>query len=454
MFLERFESEGLAHYSYLIGEGIDAAVIDPRRDCGIYIQRASVRGCGIRHILETHRNEDYLIGSGQLSERTGAPVWHADSQWDYRYGREVKDGQQWKLGSLRITSMLSPGHTPGMMSYILEDPTGEALIVFTGDALFAGDVGRVDLLGPEMAEEMAGRMYHTIFDRILPLGDGVIICPAHGPGSVCGSSISGRAWTTIGLEKELNPRLAYRDRDEFISKTAIELKRPPYFRKMEELNLKGTEETGSFIPPNPLTPDGFHGLADKCFILDVRSMPAFGAAHLEGSLYIWKDGIPAHAGWLIPYGIPLLLVAEEHETAKVAALYLYRMGYDNIAGYLTGGIINWHTSGRSSESTEVITVQQLCSLLDRDNDIFILDVRSESELASQGKIPGALNIPVTMLPEKLDLIPEEFWIYIFCGSGLRSMVSASLLEQKGRKKLTVVIGGLSAWNSSSCPVET
>ena len=180
MLFERIESEGLAHYSYLVGDQREAVVFDPRRDCEVYVERAYEQGLAIKHVLETHRNEDYLIGSVELAERTDAEIWHADSQLQYRYGRPAEDGQTWKVGRLEVRAIHSPGHTPGSMSYLLHDPEGEPWVVFTGDALFAGDVGRVDLLGMDRAEELAAQLYDTIFGKLLPLGDGVIVCPAHG----------------------------------------------------------------------------------------------------------------------------------------------------------------------------------------------------------------------------------------------------------------------------------
>lgn len=239
MLFERIESERLAHYSYLIGDQKEALVVDPRRDCEIYVERAYEEGMAIKYILETHRNEDYLIGSLELAQRTGAEIWHADSQWDYQYGQPVEDGQDWRVGQLRTQAIHTPGHTPGSMSYLLHDPGGEPWVVFTGDALFAGDVGRVDLLGMDRAEEMAGLLHDTLFRKLLPLADATIVCPAHGAGSACGTAIAERLWTTIGLEKELNPQLQFREKTEFVSQVAKELERPPYFRQMEKLNLEG-----------------------------------------------------------------------------------------------------------------------------------------------------------------------------------------------------------------------
>ena len=180
MLLERIVSAGLAHYSYLVGDKNQALVIDPRRDVDDYIKMATGAGMRIAYVLETHRNEDYFVGSMELAGRTGAQVWHADGQWDYQYGEPVTAGQKWRVGRLEIEAIATPGHTPGSMSYLLRDPAGISWMLFCGDALFAGEVGRIDLLGNELAAENAGLLYESLFGRLLPLGDEVILCPAHG----------------------------------------------------------------------------------------------------------------------------------------------------------------------------------------------------------------------------------------------------------------------------------
>jgi hydroxyacylglutathione hydrolase len=420
MLLERIVSRGLAHFSYLVGEGTEAVVIDPRRDCNVYVDMVKNAGMKIIHILETHRNEDYVVGSMELAARTDAEVWHAEAQLQYGYGRPVTDGQVFKAGGLCIEAMHTPGHTPGSMSYLLKTPKGEPHILFSGDTVFAGDVGRVDLPGPDRMAEMASLMYESIFERILPLGDHVILCPAHGAGSACGSSIAGRLWTTLGLERRLSPKLKAKDRDEFVSAVAVELERPPYFRMMEKLNL------------------------------DVRSELAFGAAHVPSSLFIWQDGVPSYAGWFLRYGEPIYLVTPGPPAEVVP--YLVRMGFDDQAGYMSGGLLSWHMAGRESNAVRMLTVQELCRQLDADMDRYILDVRGDEELDSDGRIPGANHIHITLLPEHFEEIPRDRAIHIFCGSGLRSMTAASLLLTAGFRDVAVVLGGLAGWSSRTCPI--
>lgn len=452
MIFERIVSQGLAHYSYLIGDKNEAIVIDPRRDCDVYKDIASAEGMRIVYILETHRNEDYVIGSMELAAKTGAEIWHADSQWDYRYGKAVKDGHRWRFGRLEIEAVHTPGHTPGIMSYLMHDPGGVPWVLFSGDTLFAGEVGRIDLLGEDKAPEMAGLLYDSIFQRILPLGDEVVLCPAHGAGSVCGESIAERLWTTIGLERKSNPRLQHRDKGEFVADLLkSQPERPPYFTTMERLNLEGPV-MGSLPTPVPLSPKDFEPLMQGSQVIDMRMELGFGAAHIPGALSIWKNGLASFAGWFLAYDKPLLLVNETNDPEDVTRI-LVRIGFNNIKGYLAGGMLNWHMSGMESKSIRMIDVLESCRLIDAGEPVSILDVRSDAELKRDGGIPGSQHIHITQVPKHLYEIPQDKTIYIFCGSGLRSMIAASTLQRNGWKDLVVILGGMAGWKSQRCPVK-
>jgi hydroxyacylglutathione hydrolase len=452
MLFKRFESKGLAHYSYLIGDGNQAVVIDPRRDGDVYVQAAVREGMRITHILETHRNEDYVIGSVELASRTDAVILHsAQDDLDYGYGERVGDGEVLRIGRLKLKALHTPGHTRGHMSYLLHDPNGAPWMVFTGDALFAGDVGRTDLYGRNKLDEMTGLLYESLFRKILPLGDEVIVCPAHGAGSACGTAIAERIWTTIGLERRYNPRLQYTDKADFVKHVGGMLEYPPYFRMMEKLNLEGPPLLGSLPTPPPLSPKEFAARAQDALVLDTRMELGFGSAHVPGALSIWQEGLPSFAGWFLSYDKPILLVAETNDVSQTVR-YLIRLGFDRLDGFLAGGMLAWHMAGLASHSVETITVQELCQRLDEEEDVWILDVRSDHEV-EQGEIPGAYHIHITQLPERLDEVPGERPVFIFCGSGLRSMIGASLLRRAGWENLTVILGGLAGWSSVSCPLE-
>jgi hydroxyacylglutathione hydrolase len=451
MLFERIESHGLAHYSYIVGHRGEAVVIDPRRDCQVYLDKASKAGFRIAHVLETHRNEDYVVGSVELAARTRAQVWHADGQLDYQYGQAVEDHQTWQVGRLKIRAIHSPGHTPGSMSYLLYDAKGSPWVLFSGDALFAGDVGRVDLMGMDHAEEMAGWLHDTLFGKLLPLGDQVILCPAHGSGSVCGSAILDRPWTTLGLERQHNPRLQHTSRDAFIADVAQQLERPFYFERMEAWNVSGPPLLRRLRAPTPMSVESFIESRAEAFVLDTRTELAFSSAHVPKSLSIWMGGLSSFAGWFLDYNRPLLLVQEDEDPTPVLR-QLVRLGYDDVIGYLAGGMLAWHTAGKESSAIKSITVQELCQRLDADEDLWILDIRSDLELERDGEIPDAHHIHVTQLPKHLGDVPKERTVTIFCGSGLRSMMAASLLQSTGWWDLVVVLGGLAGWNSVSCPI--
>lgn len=452
MLFERIVSEGLAHYSYIIGDRNEALVIDPKRDIDVYLELASENGMNIKTVLETHRNEDYVIGSYEIKEKTDADIYHTDEGLDYEYGKVVNEGDTFKIGRLKVEAIHTPGHTLGSMSYLLYDPDGEPWMVFTGDALFSGDVGRIDFYGEDNLDEMADKLYDSIFKKILPLGEGVIVCPAHGAGSVCGSEIAERELTTIGIEKDRNPKLQVDGKEEFTEKTAEMLEYPPYFSKMEAMNLSLPDHMLPEKSLEYLSPSEFEERAEEAVVLDTKKELAFGAAHIPGAISIWLEGVPNFAGWFLPYDKPILLVDESGDPSK-ALTYLRRLGYDNVEGCLSGGMLSWHMDGKESDSVETVNVHDLCTELDTGKEPWILDVRSEEELEDEGEIEDAHHIHLTQLPDNYDKIPKDEDIHIFCGSGLRSMTAASLLKREGWKDLTVVLGGLSGWTSTTCSIE-
>jgi hydroxyacylglutathione hydrolase len=458
VLFERFESAGLAHYSYLIGDGTEAVVIDPRRDVEAYVDRATRAGMRISRILETHRNEDYVIGSRELAASTGATVLRSgEDDLSYGYGEPINDGDTLTVGRLELEALHTPGHTLGHMSYLLHDPGGEPWVVFTGDALFAGDVGRTDFYGLDHLDEMTGYLYDSLFQKILSLGDGVIICPAHGSGSACGSAIAERMWTTIGLERKQNVKLQYGDKDEFVAQVGRMLEYPPYFRMMEKLNLEGPPVMGSLPTPSPLSAQEFAArlgaaaVAGDVQVVDTRNELAFGAAHVPGAIFIGEDRLPSFAGWFLSYDKSILLVPETNDVGQ-SVRYLSRIGFDNVEGFLAGGMWAWHTAGLASECIGTITVQDLCRRLDGDAESWILDVRSEEEVARIA-IPLAHNIHLPHLPERMGEVPRDQQVYVFCGSDLRAMIGASLMKREGYDNLTVVLGGLKGWSSITCPLE-
>jgi len=453
MIFQRIKSAGIAHNSYFIGSGSEAAVIDPRRDCQVYIDLAQQYGLKIKHIFETHRNEDYVIGSIELNSITSAPIHHGLGL-DWKYGQTMKDEQVFPIGGLRLKAMHTPGHTDESMSYALTDlASGETTVmVFSGDTLFVGDVGRTDLYGSEEAPRMAANLYDSIFNKLLPLGDGVILCPAHGGGSVCGINIANRDESTLGIERAQNP-LLQRTRDEFIKlKVAERPERPHYFRHMEKYNLQGPPLLGCMPLPSPLTPTEFLQEIEKgAVVVDTSEPAAFGGAHIKGVYSIWLEGMPVFAGWVLSYDKPILLVLEDEGHLEKAVRYLIRAGYDRIDGYLKGGTEGWYNAGFPVESLPLLSVHHLKDKLDRGEELAVLDTRGQDEWKT-GHIKGALHIYVGHLEERLAEVPADKPVAVICNVGHRAGLGASILLRAGLSQVYNVLGSVKAWVAAGYPV--
>jgi hydroxyacylglutathione hydrolase len=453
MIFERIKSAGIAHNSYVIGSGSQAAVIDPRRDCQIYIDLAQQYGLKIKHILETHRNEDYVIGSTELNSLTGAEIYHGPGL-DWKYGHTLRDGQEFNIGDLRLKAIHTPGHTDESTSYALTDlDSGEATVmVFTGDALFVGDVGRTDLYGPKEAPRLATNLYDSILNKLLPLGEGVILCPAHGGGSVCGLNIANRDQSTLGIEKTQNPLLQL-SREEFIEHKLAELpERPYYFSQMEKFNLQGPPLLGCMPLPSPLTPTEFRQEMEKgAVVVDASEPAAFGGAHIKGAYSIWLEGLPVFGGWVLSYDRPVLLVLEDEAHLEKAVRYLIRAGYDQITGYLKGGTEGWYNAGLPVESLPLLSVHQLKDKLDRGEELLVLDTRGQDEWNS-GHIKGAFHIYVGHLEQKLAEVPRDRPVAVICNVGHRAGLGASILLRANYPEVYNVLGSVKAWVAAGYPV--
>ena len=455
MIFERIKSEGIAHNSYLIGSENGAAVIDPRRDCQIYIDLAQRNGLKIEYIFETHRNEDYVIGSTELNHFTGAKIYHG-AGLDWKYGNTIRDRQTFQLGKLRLTAIHTPGHTDESMSYAVADLAtgGATVMVFTGDALFVGDVGRTDLYGPEKAPRLASSLYDSILTKLLSLGDGVILCPAHGAGSVCGTNIADRDESTLGIERAQNP-LLQKSRDEFVKhKVSEKLERPHYFRQMEKYNLEGAPFLGCLPLATPLPPADFKETMERgAVVVDTSYPAAFGGAHIKGSYSIWLEGLPIFAGWVLSYDNPILLVLDDQHHLEKAVRYLIRAGYDRIVGYLKGGIEGWYNAGFPVEHLQVITVHELKAKIDRGEELTVLDDRGEREWG-EGHIKGARNIYVGHIQERMSDIPQDKPVAMFCNVGHQAGLGASILLREGCREVYNVLGSMTAWKAAGYPMST
>ncbi len=449
MFVERVKSEGLAHLSYVVGGAGEAAVVDPRRDCDVYVELAAARGCRITHVFETHRNEDLLSGAAILAARSGATVHHGPKPaGEVLFATTTREGEEFTIGDVRLRVLETPGHTDDSLSFAVYDiGSGEqAVAVFTGDALFIGDVGRTDFY-PDRASEVAGLLYDSL-RKILTLGDQAVVYPAHGAGSVCGSGMADRDVSTLGYERLNNPRLRIDDRDEFVAaKLAERHEQPPYFENMERQNLTGAAPIRHPLVPEPLTAAAVREQHGRCVRVDVRSASAFLGAHLPGSLALPIETISSFAGWLLRPEEELVLIANDAEHAERAARYLARIGYDDVAGFLAPSLASWAAGGEAFGTIPVVDAQTVrARVASEPVGWTLLDVRSADEIG-ETRIPGALHRYVGELPAHLDELDPARSYTVMCGSGTRATIAASVLLRAGIRDVDLFLGSLGAWRT-------
>jgi hydroxyacylglutathione hydrolase len=448
------KSPGIAHSSYYVSSRGEAFVVDPRRNIEEYLKLAQADCASIKYVFETHRNEDYVIGSLELKNAAEAKICHS-KETKFTYGDyALGDGDRFQVGELEVECLWTPGHTVDSICYSLYELGGceSPLAVFTGDTLFIGDVGRTDLPGLETWEKMSGTLFDSLHEKVLPLGDHVIVYPGHTAGSICGSQISDREVSTIGYEKKTNLQLNI-NRDDFVQNRLNNvMERPPYFRRMEDWNLNGAPHLKNVEAPRMLSPRKFKEESEKgeALILDTRQPDAYAASHIPGSINIWLAGTTYYPGWVIDYNNQIQLITERREDVHVATEYLYRIGFDDISGYLCSGIDAWRNAGMSVETSASVHVLDLKKRLE-GGQIYVLDVREEHEYNS-GHILGSQCIYVGHLKDRLRELPRDKMICVTCGWGGRGSIAASILSKEGYNVVNL-LGGMNAWNASKLPVE-
>lgn len=450
MRLEKIKTPGLAHLSYFLSSDGEAAVIDPRRDIDVYLNLARDEGAVIRHVFETHRNEDLISGAPLIKQATGAEVWHGPNpEQAIRYAKETREGQVFEIGSASLQVLETPGHTDDSLSYVLYDKSFEegAVGVFTGDALFIGDVGRTDFY-PDRKREVAGLLFDSL-QKLVALGDQCLVYPAHGAGSVCGSGMADREFSSIGHEKKNNPRLQLGEREAFIdAKVAEHHYIPSYFEHMERSNMVGAEAA----PPAPL-PCSPAMLFDpgEHVCLDVRGIFDFASGHRKGALCIPDDMIAAFAGWFLTVDQPILLIARDQTQALQAATTLYRIGFDRVDGYIVG-VMPLGVKNGPLEALDFVNTGTVASRVDNPPDGWtLLDVRAKDEYES-GHIKGSRHAYIGELPGAAHNIDPGSPVTVMCGSGARATIAASVLRRQGFAEVDVYIGSMKAWKSGKNPM--
>ena len=461
MILETIEAEGLAHLSYVVGDDTAGlcAVIDPRRDIESYLDVAHRHEAAITHVLETHVHADFVSGSRELAARSGAEIC-VSAAGEYGFtNHSVDDGDILEFGAVRLQVLRTPGHTPEHVCFLASGGKGasEPWGLFTGDILFAGEVGRPDLLGEGTEELLARQLYRTLHERVLTLGDEIQIFPAHGHGSPCGGHIGDRKTSTIGYERRYSPRLQGRSADEFVHVVLASLPlAPSYYPRLKKMNAAGPAVLGMLPDVRPLDASQFQKerTAIDAVVVDTREIEAFGAAHVPGALNLpLREQFPIWAGWMLHPEQPILLVLSDPEHLSCVRRHFVRLGLDDLAGYLRRGMSGWFEAGLSFERTGHLSVHDLKARIDRGVDeLQLLDVRRDDEW-ERGHIPGARHVYAPNLTRHLDSLDRDTPIATYCGTGYRASLAASVLQRHGFREVCAVPGSMNAWTRAGYPLE-
>ena len=449
MYFERIYDEGLAQASYLVGcqQTGTAVVVDPRRDVGVYLGLAQKNNLRIVAVTETHIHADYLSGARELARQTGAALYLSDEGGDWRYDfphEGLRHGSEVKLGKVSLTALHTPGHTPEHLSFLVSDGarTAEPVLLLTGDFVFVGDLGRPDLLDEAAGSQDtrftgAQDLFRSLRDVFLTLPDYVQVWPGHGSGSACGKALGAVASTTVGYERRFAWWSGYLLEDNAAGFTRELLSGQPdtpgYFGRMKRHNQQGPVP----VPTGALPRLEPRDLAGK-LLIDTRSREAYHSGSLPDALNLTAGkNFETWAGWLLDPELetrPLVLLAEAESEAQLLRERLWRVGIDNVVGYLTS------LAGLPMQAAPLLGPAEFDALKDK----FVLDVRTQAEYAA-GHIPGATLIHAGRLPRQLLNLPKDAPIVVHCQSGMRSPGAASLLRANGFEDVLELAGGYSSW---------
>ncbi|MBI1341626.1 MAG: MBL fold metallo-hydrolase [Terrimonas sp.] len=462
MKVEQIYTGCLAEAAYYIESNGEAAVIDPLRDPKPYLDKAERNGAKIRYILETHFHADFVSGHIDLAQKSGGTIVFGPTAAPAYEAHIAKDGEVLKLGDVYIKVLHTPGHTMESTTYLLVDENGKDHAIFTGDTLFIGDVGRPDLVQKVKAEItpeiLAGYLYDSLRNKIMPLADEVIVYPGHGAGSACGKSMSKETVDTLGHQKATNYALrADMKKQEFIKAVTEGLVEPPqYFPQNVLMNIKGYESIDKVIGKGnrPLTVKAFQAVWESmdALVLDTRNKDAFTKCHIPGSIFIGLDDMFAPwVGTLITdLQQPILLITEEGKEEE-AIIRLSRVGYDNTQGYLKGGMAAWKEAGEPTDIIVEISAEDFAEKYQQEKKMInLLDVRRRSEYDTE-HIAGAENFPLDFINQNMAMIDPQKKYYLHCAGGYRSVIAGSILKARGFHNLVNIKGGYKAL--SATPLE-
>ncbi len=455
MYIEQLYTSCLAEAAYYIESNGEAVIIDPLRETEPYIALAKKRGATIKYVFETHFHADFVSGHIDLAKKTGATIVYGPTAETGFDSLIAKDNQEFKIGEITLKVLHTPGHTMESVCYLLIDEKGKEHAVFTGDTLFVGDVGRPDLAikSDLTCDDLAGLLYESLNKKIKTLGDEVVVYPAHGAGSACGKNIGKETFSTIGIQKKTNYALQPMTKREFIAAVTEGLAEPPnYFFMDALLNKDGYKNIDEVLTKNttPLTVDEFEvaSKSTNSLILDTRTPDEFETGTIVNAINIGLNG--QYAPWvgalLDPKKIVLLITNEGKETEAV--LRLARVGYENVKGYLQGGMAAWKKSGKPIELIKSITADEFAKERNKKN---IIDVREPGEWSS-GVIENAKLIALADLEKEMNMLDKDQPYFVHCASGYRSMMATSILKKNGFKNSTNIRGGIVKIKEAGVPL--
>jgi len=456
MKVEQLYTNCLAEAAYYIESDGEAVIIDPIRETEPYLEKLKSTGAKLKYVFETHFHADFVSGHIDLANKTGAKIIFGPlAETNYEV-QNAKDGEVFSVGKIKIKTLHTPGHTPESTCYLLFDENGKEYCIFTGDTLFIGDVGRPDLLDGKMTSaEMASMLYDSLNNKIKTLPDDVIVYPAHGAGSSCGKNISKETCSTLGQQKKTNYALQEMTREDFIKVVTDGLSAPPqYFFKDAMINKNGYDNIDEVMKRNmkPLSADEVKKeIANGTLVLDTRIPDSFEKGFIKGAMNIGLNGSYAiWIGTLIDINRPLVFLTEEgkeHESILRAA----RVGYENVNGYLKGGINVWTTSGNPIEKIQSITPQEFADKIKSGKES-ILDVRRPGEFET-AHVKNAEHLELATLPENINSLDKKKNYLVHCAGGYRSMIASSIMKANGFKNVVNVYGGFNQIKNTDAPVE-
>ncbi|WP_053972140.1 rhodanese-like domain-containing protein [Mangrovimonas sp. ST2L15] len=460
MKIEQIYTGCLSQGAYYIESEGEVAIIDPLREIQNYLDRADEANATIKYIFETHFHADFVSGHLTLSKRTGAPIIYGPLANPSFEAIIAEDGQTFQLGKVSITVMHTPGHTMESTTYLLKDENGEDYAIFSGDTLFLGDVGRPDLAQKAAnmtQEDLAGLLFESLREKIMPLRDEVTVYPAHGAGSACGKNMMKITVDTLGNQKKMNYALrADMTKEEFIKEVTDGLTPPPqYFPLNVKLNKEGYEDIEDIIERGArgLSPEEFELAANEtgAIVLDVRHQDEFVKGHIPQSIFIGIDGgfAPWVGALIADVQQSILLIAPEGRVEE-AITRLSRVGFDQTIGYLEGGFDSWKKSGKQIDSIISISAEEFKDRLST-GDIPVFDVRKEGEYLTS-HLKQAFLTPLDYLNNHLAEFPQEETFYMHCAGGYRSVIAASILKSRGIHNLVEIAGGFDAMKEAGIPV--